>query len=202
MGQFIDITNQRFGRLVVLEQTPSLKKKVRWDCLCDCGNITNVSTGVLKNGQTISCGCVRLESVSSHKMSDTKEYQSWKSMKGRCNRKTDKSYNRYGGRGIKVCDEWINSFEKFYKDVGSPPSKNHTLGRIDNNGNYEYGNVRWETRSEQNRNKVNNVNITHNDETHIATDWANMLGISANTIIFRYHRGLPFKQVLSTERLR
>ena len=124
MGNRIDLTGHRFGRLVVLERaedhiTKSGKNVKRWNCLCDCGNKTIVRHGNLRNGKTTSCGCLHKEKVGAinrtHGLS-TKHgrlYPLWKSIKYRCYNKNAKSYKDYGGRGIKMCDEWLNNPKAF-----------------------------------------------------------------------------------------
>lgn len=104
-----------------------------------------------------------------------------------------------GGRGITVCDTWLD-FRCFYKDMGDPPTKDHTLERIDNEKGYEAENCKWSTMKEQQRNKRNNILITFNDLTLCLQDWANKLNIPAKTIGDRYHKGWPVEKVLSTEK--
>ncbi len=125
-----------------------------------------------------------------HGMRHSPEYRSWVHMKDRCLRPTDKSYLRYGSRGIKICDKWLNSFTAFYNDMGNKPSAGHSLDRIDNDGNYEPGNCRWSTSKEQANNRRSNRPVTYNGETRSAKEWANSTGIDYNTLrqrLFRYN---------------
>lgn len=116
-------------------------------------------------------------------------YNSFKCMHSRCYRKKDASYKSYGGRGIKVCDEWHN-IENFEKWVEEHPYKDgYTLDRIDPNGNYEPNNCRWATMSEQAKNRRNSILIEHNGEVHNITEWANIIGINRSTLCNRYWRG-------------
>lgn len=151
---------KKYNRLTILEYIPSKRlpgnKKINAKaiCMCECGNKTeSYFFGVIK-GRIISCGCYKKEICSTHLMSKTAEYRAWDSMKARCSQPKRDDYNRYGGRGIKVCDRWLNSFENFIEDMGIKPEKSYSLDRINNDGNYEPGNCRWATILEQNRNKT------------------------------------------------
>ena len=161
MPKLIDMTGERFGRLVVIERAETFttkggKKKTMWLCLCDCGQTKPIAQGSLKSGRTKSCGCLTKDVTSAtrttHGKRKTKIYGVWSAMKNRClNTNTDR-FRDYGGRGITVCQEWKDSFEAFYNYVSQLPhfgEKGYTLDRINNNGNYEPGNVRWATKKEQ-----------------------------------------------------
>lgn len=153
-----EMLGQRFGKLTVIGEDCSSKKGLAmWTCQCDCGNITKPVSGYnLRSGQTKSCGCLISESVSmahkKHGKCNTKLYYVWRSMKNRCYYEKHKNYKNYGGRGITVCEEWKNNFEAFHSYVSQLPhfgEEGRSLDRIDNDGNYEPGNVRWATMKEQ-----------------------------------------------------
>lgn len=161
----VNLTGQRFGRLVVVgKSTPYISpggcKKSRWDCMCICGEKTIAMTADLLSGHTSSCGCYQKEMTSkalkTHGMRHTKIYHVWQSMKDRCQNPKNKRYTDWGARGIRVCDEWEDDFQAFYDHVSRLPhfgEEGYSLDRINNDGNYEPGNVRWATVKEQNQNQ-------------------------------------------------
>lgn len=119
-------------------------------------------------------------------------------MKNRCTNPEVQSYPDYGGRGIKICDRWLNSFENFYEDMGERPSNQHSIDRIDNNGDYEPSNCRWATRTEQNNNKRNIVRLTFNGKEQTLLEWSKELNISLTVLRDRVCRKWTVKQILST----
>jgi hypothetical protein len=125
--------------------------------LCECGKeVVHLDTRVL-NGVVKSCGCGELRTT--HGKSTSTEYYIWTSLKGRCLNPSNEAYSNYGGRGITVCEEWAKSFEAFYSDMGPRPSKNHSLDRIDPDGNYELGNCRWADSYTQATNQRHNASV-------------------------------------------
>ena len=150
-----DFTNQRFGRLVAMSRGPNDKYgKSTWNCSCDCGNQPTVLANRLQNGKTKSCGCFKHDLHFKHGQTrKTSEYKAWDSMIQRTNNPNHPAYKNYGGRGITVCAEWRKSFISFFNYIGKKPLPKLSLDRINNEGNYEPGNVRWATMSEQQRNK-------------------------------------------------
>lgn len=162
-GIMIDLVGQRFGRVTVtseLEKAPPRRRMFSF--VCDCGGIGRAAFGDLRSGHTASCGCLQRERTGaanrSHGYSQAvgtigRMYWIWQTMNQRCSNPRSHDWKNYGGRGISVCERWRRSFEHFLLDVGSRPSPDLSIDRINNDGNYEPGNVRWTTRSIQNRNK-------------------------------------------------
>lgn len=166
----LDLTGSEFGRLLVLEMDWS-ERKAKARCLCKCGSQTIVLAYNLRNGNTVSCGCVAREIAAQrgkrtapvmgaanvkHGMSSTPTYASWLDARKRCFRPQNKSYPNYGGRGITMCERWAASFTAFLEDMGEAPA-GHTIDRLNVDGNYEPGNCRWATKAEQARNRRSTV---------------------------------------------
>ena len=138
--------------------TPSTgKKSRRVIAQCICGNIKSVMYTYIKTGRSKSCGCIQKNIFKTrfikHNKRNTSEYVTWKNMKARCFNVKYKQWKDYGGRGITVCDRWLNSFINFYEDMGPKPGPKYSIDRINVNGNYEPSNCKWSTPAEQNRNK-------------------------------------------------
>ena len=159
MGRIIDIKGQRFGRLTAVQMLGlDQHHKTRWLCRCDCGGETITTITTLRRGSSQSCGCFQRERAGdanrTHGASRLEiEYRTWSSMIRRCHNPNTKDFKNYGGRGIKVCPEWRASYPAFLTHVGRRPSPGHSIDRINNDGDYCPGNVRWVTRAEQMRNK-------------------------------------------------
>lgn len=203
MGRLIDITGLKFNRLTVLKK---IKGSNLWECVCDCGNKTKTMNFPLRTGKTKSCGCLLKERgvqrMTKHGFSRTPEYGIWQNAKWRCTNPKRRDFKNYGGRGIKMCNEWLNSFESFIYHVGFRKNKNYSLDRIDVNGNYEPGNVRWVLIKEQLNNKRNNRLISWNGITRSVSQWAKSTGISRPTIQSRLERGFKSDDIFSTSNLR
>jgi hypothetical protein len=159
----IPLTGVRFGRLIAIRRVNRKKtNRPSWWCICDCRKRVIVDRSGLVTGRTTSCGCYRrelqrkLKTIHGHtprNIAPSPEYHSWVSMKQRCFNADGKNYNNYGGRGITVCERWTSSFENFLKDMGSKPSSDHSLDRMNVNGNYEPSNCKWATKKEQKDNQ-------------------------------------------------
>lgn len=193
----------RFGRLMVLSlcDERSAHGTCLWRCECDCGNETNVITNRLTGGFTQSCGCLQKERTSQanfkHGKGETREYFIWCQMKSRCQNSSNKSFHNYGGRGIRVCVRWENSISNFLSDMGECP-KGLTIERINNDGNYEPGNCRWATQTEQQRNKRTNRNLLFRGELLCVAVWARRLDRYPSELLRRLNNGWSVEETLAT----
>lgn len=196
--------NTKIGRLTILERIIRNLDKSRcyYKCLCDCGNIKFIRNDHLHSGRIQSCGCFQKESVSrnftTHGQSTSAEYACWCHMKQRCYDSTTSNYNRYGGRGIKVCDRWLNSFENFLEDMGERPSNKHSLDRIDNNGDYTPENCRWATNKIQTRNTKRTKFIEFNGESKSVSEWAEIYNLNPTSLWSRLKLRWPIEKALLT----
>jgi hypothetical protein len=191
-----------FDRWTVLSRAEPSNNCVRWLCRCVCGTERPVRESHLRSRASRSCGCVHRGepriSRTQHGGYRSPEYRAWAHMIERCNNPDVPGYENYGGRGVRVCERWRNSFEDFLSDIGRRPSPRHSIDRFPNNdGNYEPDNCRWATPSEQMRNTRRTRLLTHAGETMCLTDWANRLGISYITILSRLRRGWPVTRALT-----
>jgi len=158
-----DLSGKRFGRLTVISRAEDIvystgRRHVVWNCVCDCGNVKKVRAMNLSNHHVASCGCYRDETRrkvhKKHGKCEHRLYTTWTNIKQRCYNENSDDYNNYGGRGIGVCGEWLNSFEDFYNwAMSSGYADNLTIDRIDVNGNYCADNCRWVSRYEQRHNR-------------------------------------------------
>lgn len=199
----VDLTGQRFGRLVAVRSAGKNKHgQSLWECICDCGNVKVTTIGGLRSGDAKSCGCWASEKTSAknwkHGACGTPEHRAWNGMRSRCYDPNTEYYHRYGGRGIKVCDRWLESFLNFLEDMGPRPSPLHTLDRVDNNRNYEPGNCRWATWEEQQNNRRTTRLLTHDGRTMSVAQWSRATGISESGIISRIQAGWSLSDALTT----
>lgn len=205
-GTKLDLTGKRFERLCVDSFAESRNGARYWNCKCECGGRKTVSTEHLRSGQVRSCGCLRVDAIEKSNVRHGMARQSgrrsehwiWANMIGRC---SDKNSPRYGGRGIKVCDEWLGpeGFVRFLDHVGPRPSVAHTIDRFpDTDGNYEPGNVRWATRAEQNRNYSRNIFTTVDGERLCLKDAALRRGLKPWAVWQRVKRGWSIEKAFNT----
>lgn len=201
--KFKDLTNKKFGKLIVIKRSEKKSKKVYWDCLCDCGNIKSIASCHLLSGSIKDCGCLKKERISKlnykHGESTTKLYRTYNHMKDRCYRETDTHYKNYGGRGIKICDEWLGengylNFSKWAKTNGY--DEKFSIDRINVNGNYEPSNCRWVGIKKQSNNKTNNHYLYYNGQKYTLTELANKFNIKQETLRKRLKLGWKLEDAL------
>ena len=165
----LELAGQVFGRWAVVRFHSSDRKIVKWWCRCECGTERAVRTSKLREGVSQSCGCLARQNqraaIATHQMTRTPPYYAWRSMWKRCTNPRTSGYRNWGGRGIRVCDEW-QTFEAFWRDMGPTWQRGLTLDRIDNEGNYEPQNCRWATWSQQVRNRRPSVRREASSGTH------------------------------------
>ena len=187
--RMIDLVGQRFGRLVVTERVENSKDgQAKWKCKCDCGNDCIAFGNNLRRGHTTSCGCLndekRIKTHTTHGMSDSRIAQVFSHMKDRCNNPNNTRYASYGGRGIKICPEWMNDPESFYKwayENGYREDAAYgedTIERIDNNKGYSPENCRIAPIKEQCNNRRTNLFIEHNGERKTLAQWRDYFGMT------------------------
>lgn len=153
---FTDLAGQVFHELTVLSLARRSARGLNyWTCRCSCGNTKVVQQSHLRSGTTKGCGCQK----GTHRLSHTSEYHIWQTMKARCGNPNNRKYKDYGERGIRVCDRWLKSFETFFRDIGAKPFPDHSIDRINNDGDYEPSNCRWASRTQQARNTRRTKNI-------------------------------------------
>lgn len=171
-----------------------------WECVCGCGNRAYKTSGELSQGVgscSRTCGVTSSnQKRARHGMWKTKVYKTWAGIKNRCHNPNHPHWKRYGGRGITVCGEWMESFESFYLHVGEPPTDDHTIDRIDNNKGYEPGNVRWATMKEQAGNRESNTWVEYQGKRMTWRQWADYLGIRYNTLMTRVRDKSDLSEIL------
>lgn len=193
----VDLTGQKFHRWEVLEKVPKGSyPNTYWRCQCECGTVRDVYAGSLIGNKSLSCGCWKREVASrvhkKHGGSNARPchplYPNWCAMKQRCSNPNNKRWHRYGGRGITVCDRWLNSFQAFLDDMGPRPSPDHTIERIDNDEDYCPSNCRWATPQEQARNRRTSRTLTFQGQTKTLVEWVEVTGLTRATIESRLDR--------------
>lgn len=195
---FKDVTGTKYGRLTVIGFAGRSDRKSSWYCECECGNIKVVVASYLQSGHTTSCGCRQIEHWTTdkitHGMKHTPEYNVYNHAKDRCRNPNDKRWADYGGRGIEFR---FNSFEEFFAEVGKRPGTKYHLDRIDNDGHYEVGNVRWCTHQESARNKRTSRYLTRDGRTQLLIEWAEELGVNPAAILYRLNSGQSEQDALT-----
>lgn len=188
----------KFTRLTVIEYAQNYK----WKCKCECGNDVFARGCDLVKGMTKSCGCLRIDRVTKmatkHGDCEKRIYKIWGHIKSRCNSPNDDRYKDYGGRGIKICEEWESDYTAFKSwSISNGYAENLSIDRINNDGNYEPSNCRWITNKEQLRNMRRNRILTFNGESHCVAEWADIVGMSYDVLITRIKRGWDTERALT-----
>lgn len=204
----LDLSGLRFGRLIATERVRTAKGRTGYTCVCDCGVQTVVGHAALANGKRRSCGCGKRDTAialckankthghsSSNSGRPTPTFTAWVNMIQRCENPKHNSFDRYGGRGIKVCARW-KSFEAFLEDIGEKPP-GLEIDREDNNGDYAPGNCRWVTRVENANNREANRALTLKGRTQNIKQWAAELGCSHQVIGYRLRNGWSVEEALT-----
>jgi hypothetical protein len=199
------LEGQRFSRLIVESYAGRYHAGgSMWNCRCDCGATTVARACSLKKGATKSCGCLnqewRRQRCTKHGGWKRPEYGAWQHMRMRCVNPNEPYYERYGGRGIRVCDRWADDFGAFIADMGPRPTPQHSIERINNDGHYEPKNCRWATPREQSLNTSRNRWLEHDGIRLTVPDWAKRIGVNEKTIRNRLRDGWPIATVLSAQR--
>ena len=209
IGRINDMSNLKFNRLTVLSFNGRINGHSYWECLCDCGNKTIVEGYNIRNGITKSCGCYAVErlkqrgkyavlpDMKTHGLSNSKLYAVWSTMKARCLNKNNHAYSRYGGRGIKVCDRWLHSFENFFADMSGSYKDGLTLERKNVNGNYEYENCKWATYKEQARNTRSNIRFVQDGKEITLAQYCEDNNIKLGLVHRRLRDGWDLKDAIS-----
>lgn len=191
----------RFGRLLVLKSAGLKARQVMWLCRCDCGNEIETSGAALRKGRSISCGCYKstrlaVQSITHGESGKTAEYHAWAAMIGRCFNLNDAAYERYGGRGITVSNQWRSDYRAFLRDMGRRPSASHSLERKDNSLGYSKGNCIWATEAMQSRNRRSNVIVEYGGKSMVLKDACAAAGLPYKTVHARIKQGWDIDMAL------
>lgn len=198
---------EKYNRLTFIRYVGYKKNETEiWECKCDCGNTTFVKKTFVTSGHTKSCGCLKgIAYNTRHGMCETRIYNTHQKMKQRCYKEYDKEYHNYGGRGIRVCDEWLgkNGFINFYNwAIENGYKDDLTLDRIDVNGNYESDNCRWVDMTTQANNKRNNKLITYDGKTMTLSEWARCLNMPYARLFQRIKHGWSIERTLTIPKMK
>lgn len=204
MTRAVDITGRTFGRLRVVRRDQKANGRDPWACVCSCGVTKTIEGGSLRRGLTQSCGCLQRERTAAahleHGRSETREYRIWTGMVQRCTNPSASNFERYGGRGIRVAEEWVGpgGFERFFSSIGPSPSGTHSIERINNARGYEPGNVQWSTARDQARNTRRNRIVVYMGAARCVAEWSDILSLPRAVIYSRLDRGWSPERALST----
>lgn len=195
-----NVIGMRLGMLEVIERAENSKHgESRWVCRCDCGNTITLTQRQIKEKTKDNCGCVKRKHFNAtHGCSNTRLYNTWAQMIGRCERPTNRAYKYYGQRGITVCKEWHDFLEfKAWADA-TKPNDDYTLDRKDNNKGYSPDNCRWVDKKTQANNRRSNVEIEYKGEMHSLTEWCERIGFDYKRVHNRmYKLGWSFEKAIS-----
>lgn len=199
--KFIDITGKKFNNLQVVSFCEYKRGKSLWNCICECGKATIVEGYSLRSGTIKSCGCLARAKtkllMTTHGDTASKEHIAWKSMINRTNNPKCERYENYGGRGITVCERW-RVYKNFLQDMGRAPSKEHSIDRIDVNGNYEPNNCRWVDRQTQSRNRTSNNIQEYNGERLPLITLSEKYNVPYDLLYLRIRRGWDIGKAINT----
>jgi hypothetical protein len=208
----MNLVGQRFGKWIVLSLGTVSYNRKKWNCVCDCGTIKEVQHGHLRSGASKCCGCVGNKKTTErnykHGMAGTRFHRIWKQMRGRCFTKTNRAYNSYGGRGINICDKWLefdgfkeDMYEDYLLHLSDFGKVQTSIDRIDVNGGYCKENCRWATVREQNLNTTRTKRYEYAGKNLTVTEWAEELGINYRIIYARLKHGkMPLDKVFSSNK--
>lgn len=199
----IDMTGKTFGSLVAIACAGiGSDGKYQWRFACECGKEFTACGSKVRRGEVITCPECSMERVRlshiKHGRARTPEHRAWSHIKSRCFNQKVPEYKHYGGRGITMCQRWIDSFENFLADMGSKPSKLHSIDRIDNNGNYEPSNCRWASFNEQANNKRSNRLVIINSKSKTMSEWATENGLNREIVHKRLRRGWSGESLIAS----
>jgi len=196
-----DFIGQKFGHWTVIACGETIRGSRYVLCECKCGKQRSVRVNVLEQSQSQSCGCLAAELTRQrnfrHGQYGTPEYRTWQRILARCGNPNYPHYEIYGGRGIKVCERWKDSFTDFVTDMGQRPDGKYSIDRIDVDGDYEPSNCRWANIEQQQNNRRNNRSLTYNDETMTIAQWARRLNVSPERIRGRLEAGWSIENALT-----
>ena len=200
MSKFIDLKGKKYNRWTVLSLDRIENKKAYWLCQCECGKKKTICTANLKSGHSKSCGCLNREAkYKTHEKTNTRIYGIYNGIKTRCYNKNMNMYKYYGGRGIKMCDEWKNNFESFYQwSINNGYRDELTIDRIDVNKNYEPNNCRWIPMNEQHYNRTDNVYYIINNQKKCLAELCKEYNMPYQTVRKRLERGHDILYALTT----